>query len=330
MTKNELSFFPDPLKEDIDPNKEVSCKVLDKYLLNCFKISNDLVHKDFIYKDKKGFRIELNHILLEMRDTHEIIREIYKKYRSNDESKVLCAIPLVRAQIESVYTIALLRRNFEEMMSLFVISSWKQFYEKSLYELEECKNLPRFKEQFEDLNSLKNFIISIGKKYSLDSNIVRDLDNIEKNIINGIFSNFQKFPTPTKIMEKIFKIDRNNPIITVLSRLYINYRWLSSYTHGNSMSGYTREAIKQSQFYLDLLLKKEKLFQNQIVDPNLNLDYLSISIVLTDCCGFVNKADELKHALVELWADFCDFSLIGKFVWDNWAKNELGISEIRF
>jgi hypothetical protein len=329
MNKNEISFTPNPFDEDIDINRKISCKKLDKCLLNCFKIANDLILEDFIYEDKKDFRFELNNILLEMRDTHEMIREIYKKYRSNDESKVLCAIPLVRAQIESVYTIALLRRNFKEMIELFIISSWKKFYQKSFFELEERKNLPRFDQQTKYLKSLRNFIVAIGKKYSFDPNIENELTLIEEKIKKGKLYHFKKFPTPGKVVEKIFEIDEKDPILIVLTRLYINYGWLSSYTHGNSMSGYTRDAIKHSKMYLDLLIQKEKLFQKQIVYPNLVLDYLSVVIILTEICSFGNNPNKLRIALSEFWADFCDSSLLGKFVWENWAKKELSISEIK-
>ena len=143
-----ISFEPIPLTEDddIDPGKSLDVLKINESINKCFNLAISKVEDNFYIEDPKakGLKFELKNIISGMKDTHEVICEIYKKYALKKQSKNLCAIPLVRTQVESVYLLALIFRNPEKWLSEFYSYSYKKITQRIIYENEERKNLKRF------------------------------------------------------------------------------------------------------------------------------------------------------------------------------------------
>lgn len=143
------------------------------------------------------------------------------------------------------------------------------------------------------------------------------MEKIECKVRNGDTS-IKGFPGPKKIIETIHGADVSDKILDVLKRLYIEYIWLSSYTHGSTMSGYWREILCRDHIDHELLLEKE------VRDPVYSLNHLAILIVLTDLQKVINNPVVLRVGLSDAWEQYENSSIISKIAWNNWAKIEMG------
>jgi len=313
---------PEPLKKDIDPNNEVDCNELDKMISESINLASINVEKDLKEGFPIGTNIRFGGLLKKSLETHQVIRDIYRNYGKDYKPHQLCALPLARQQIELVFNLALLARKPDKWISIYERNTLVNIYQRFLYEAEETKDLPRFKEGTEKRG---NLIISwmlgkgpvpINQPFKED-----DLRKIEESVkIGARPKGLKVFPLPRRIISEIIE-DNNDRIIKVLFRLYIEYSWLSAYVHLSDWSLITRDVIIANHPQIDLA----DFHQKEVRTPVVNRSYLSMLIAATDVSSCLKNPMDLRVKLIDSWELFEPIDFLFGFVWEKWAKNTLGL-----
>jgi hypothetical protein len=313
---------PEPLKKDIDPNNEVDCNELDKMISESINLASINVEKDL----KEGFPIGTNvrfeGFLKKSLETHQVIRDIYRNYGKDYKPHQLCALPLARQQIELVFNLALLARKPDKWISIYERNTLINIYQRFLYEAEETKDLPRFKEGTEKRGKLiKSWMLGKGPVPIHQPFKEDDLRKIEESVKIGLsLKGLKFFPLPRRIISEITE-DKNDPIIKVLFRLYIEYSWLSSYVHLSDWSLITRNVIIANHPQVDL----EDFHQKEVRTPVVNRSYLGMLIAATDVSSYLKNPMDLRVKLIDAWELFEPIDFLFGFVWEKWAKSTLGL-----
>jgi len=303
--------IPDPIKSDIDTKKEISCDKLDKLIFPCIEKMVTLLDN---YENVPTPFLDpnvLKYICSGIKDNHQVIRKIYAEYSINEKSKTICAIPLVRTQLETVFQVAILIKQPDIYFPLLTKSTQSALYSKLFYEQCERVNLPKYKRSEANLIQMRNSLI---KEEILNE---KEINKIEEKIRNGENQDFRKFPLPIKILEKFESEFRDDKILEILRRLYIEYQWLSNIAHGNETPAYARYIFSNKK------LSSEKLLVNEILEPNLILNYLSIVIILTNLKKVLKNPVHVIVSLANIWDYFEGCSLLTKKIWDVWGRKEL-------
>jgi len=322
MSHKKKYVSPESRKKDIDPNNEADCNELDKKISGCINVASINVEKDL----KDGFPIRTNirfaGLLKKSIETHQVIRDIYRNYGKEYQPHQLCALPLARQQIELVFNLALLARKPAKWISIYERHTLVSIYQRYLYESEETKDLPRFREGTEKHgNLIKSWMLGKGPVPINQPFKEDELSEIEKSVeIGERPKGLEEFPLPRKIIEEIAE-NSNDGIINVLFRVYVEYRWLSAYVHLSELSLITRDVIIANHPQIDL----EDFHQKAVRTPVVNRSYLSMLIAATDVSSCLKNPVDLRVKLIDAWELFEPIDFLFGFVWEKWAKSTLGL-----
>lgn len=324
-----------PLTRDIDDpegkdqDQGLDCKAFHDRIAATIEVAKSALENDIKPEieqstDAKdhGHRHVLSSFLSGMKDTLSVIRLIHQKYYDASTSELICAIPLTRGLVESVFTIAVLLR-FPQMFASFEQVSEANEHYRHVYLKQESKNLSRlFSGYSETSDKHRNSLLNIHGFLEIPFMVeeVNAIDNLAEQGKN--LPNQYRFLTPMGVLDRITKDFPDDQILVVLKRLYIEYKWLCEYTHFRnfslSMAGYLRlKNVSESD--------KQELKEKEIVWPIIVTGFLSALIVLTDISQHINKPEELRVRLINDWDFFTKNCLLGIFAWDNWAKNTMGL-----
>jgi len=262
-----------------------------------------------------------------MIDNHEIIYDIFSRYDCEDSdviflplpkehTKVLCALPLIRAQIETVFSVVIVVRKKEEIYSEHVAGSMKKYFQRFIYLMRAKSGNPQFDEYFNKVyQPLKDFLTNKSGFHFFKPATEQELQNIENQVRSNHYSKLTKFPGPSEVLKQVKKM--NDPIYKVLAHLIADYMWLSGYTHGNQLLGFSRRAI--------LINRLRNYLKQEVTESNLYLSFLSILIVLTDLLKlYKDNFIELVKNISDGWEYMEKYSVLGQFVYEKWARSELG------
>jgi len=313
---------PESRKKDIDPNDEADCNELDKKISGCINVASIAAEKDLKDEFPTGTNIRFAGLLGKSLETHQVIRDIYRNYGKDYQPHQLCALPLARQQIELVFNIALLARKPDKWISIYERDALISIYQRYLYESEETKELPRFKEGTEKRGRLiKTWMLGKGPVPIRQPFGEDELREIERSVeIGGRPKGLEEFPLPRRIIEEIPE-DGNDGIINVLFRVYVEYRWLSAYVHLSDWSLIARDVIIANHPLIDL----EDFHQKEVRTPVVNRSYLSMLIAATDVSSCLKNPLGLRVKLIKAWELFEHIDFLFGFVWEKWAKRTLGL-----
>jgi hypothetical protein len=302
------------IEKEVDLSSVViNLRDLNEIFRDCFEISRNLVEYHYSHPDPGEYRLFLKGIIDDLENTHYGIMTLYNEGEKQDYKPIwINAIPLIRGQVEWVYSVALLIREPDKYFPDFGCDGLKKFFFRHVLEKEETKKLPQFKKinnqnyirLAKDLLILKNFN---------NENLVsrKDLEEIENHVKNGKRYRGYKFPNAGEIKD-ILPYDANDPIKTILCRLFSDYIWLCEFVHG---SIHKFIAINSLQHNVNPIL-----FEHEVTIGNLMLNYLSILIILTDILKVINQKVKLRGKLLEGWNIYKGCSIRSSFYWDTWAK----------
>jgi hypothetical protein len=259
-------------KNDINPEYNFETNRTEIKLSELFFKIQNITPQEFNVSHNFGEVNVLKDILSGTQDNHEIILEISKKYSPSKliasrlklptqdrQSKILCLIPLVRSQVEIIYTIILLLLKQNKMFKKFIKSSWAIYYQIEIYKIEESKKLKRsnYKEIHQQLQKL-----IVGKQYQQRFKKIltkKDLIQIENQLKKGNIDSIGQFPTPLKAIHEL-TIGKNNfpppyrsSLLKVLKKIYIQYRSLCLYMHGSEMQNFAGRSLRTGE--IDLVKK---------------------------------------------------------------------------
>lgn len=323
IMSNKRKYVPPvPLKKDIDPNSEADCNELDIMISECINVASINVEKDL----KEGFPIGTNFrfagLLKKSLETHQVLRNIYRIYGKDYKPHQLCAIPLARQQIELVFNLALLARKPEKWISIYERHTLVNIYQRYLYEAEETKDLPRFREGTEERGKLiKNWMlgngpIPINRPFKEDE--LREIENSVQ--IGGRPKGLDEFLLPRKIIDEISE-NNDNGIVDLLFRIYVEYRWLSAYVHLSDWSLMSRDVIIANHPKINL----DDFHHKEVRSPVVCRSYLGMLIAVTDVSNYLKNPLDLKVKLIDAWKLFETIDFLFGFTWEKWAKVTLGL-----
>ena len=322
MSHKKKYVSPEPLKKDIDPNKEADCNELDKMISECINIASINVEKDL----KEGFPIGTNirfaGLLEKSLETHQVIRDIYRNYGKDYKPHQLCALTLARQQIELVFNLALLARKPNKWISIYERHALVSIYQRYLYEAKVTKDLPRFREGTEKRGKLiESWMLGKGPVQINQPFKEDELREIKKSVeIGGRPKDLEEFPLPRKIIDEIPE-GNDDGIINVLFRVYVEYRWISEYVHLSDWSLMTRDVIIANHPQINL----DDFHQKEIRTPVINRSFLGMLIATTDVSSCLKNPLDLRVKLIDAWELFKPIDFLFGFVWEKWAKSTLGL-----
>ena len=299
------------LTSDIDLTAKVNVNTLDGLLNRCTVRATEAL-KGAAFGYSESDRGEISLILEATQSTHNSIRILLKEKLKPTS---LDALPLARAQLESLFTICLMLEN-PKWVVVYVKDGWKKLYKRFLLEKEEAKDLPRMREPHNKL--MAPYIAALQRISGVTEEEKRTIEKEELDYPlspDMVEAKIKWFPTPGGVIKEVNEHDRKQMLI----RLYAEYEHLSSYVHslpeatdGKASFGKYNDRFSTKQ--------KEDIFQKEIAGPSLYLSYLSVVQSASELTCLYPGDIELSATVTEAWNLLTKFSLLGKVIWEIRAK----------
>jgi hypothetical protein len=260
-------------------------------------------------------------IIESMSATHVAIRDLisatYEKPASVD------ALALARLQIETLYSVCLMIEN-EYNVESYVKYHWKQLYVRWLLHKEECKDLVRMKDYFE--NVAPPYLAALKQLAGVSDIEEATVDNEQLGtpLPPGAEAKpIPTFPTPRAVIRRIADLSRKR----MLSRLYFEYQHLCSFAHGSAQSDFFKIALnEQSRYgYLFHPTKTRELYAKDISEPAILYSVIGIAECATELLTLFPAEIELRVAACEAWKTLESSSLLCRVLWEIRAKGIVGI-----
>ena len=229
----------------------------------------------------------------------------------------LCALPLIRSQIESVLSLALFVREREKVYSKYSIGSAKHYYQRQVYLKRAYEGNADWDKHFSKiLPQVRDWLTNKEKVSFINPSTNEELDEIEKQVNSNKYPKQSKFPGPSKVIKR--DSIKNDPIHKVLLHLYAEYIWLSGFHHGNLIRGFSRRLVENNQ--------NCNYIKHEISVRYLQLSFLQVLIALTDIKQVTkgNKMIEFTKLLSDCWLYTEDKFNLGSFAYEYWAKDVMG------
>ena len=258
-----------------------------------------------------------------MRDTFKHVQVILgagaKKPYSVD------ALTISRLTLEDLYTLCLMFESPDYVMQ-YLRNGWRKNYIDFLLQAKETKNLPRFDEynkniaiiNLEHLRQL--FGITVEQKLSINK------DELDMPLPASMaYASIPKFPTPSGII-KIMKKTSSPEKYAMLARLYFEYSFLSSYTHG------LPDAILYKNFFSNrptaarVLFSEDQLksmWDRTVSERSFLISLLSVIQAVAELTLLYPTDAELAGSVMEIWQIMLDGFLLGQAIWNIRTKNIL-------
>jgi len=218
-----------PFSHDIDLDSSLDVHVIDGHVRKCVAAATDALKKNSPRHAAMN-RGHMASFLESMRETHFAIRALitgaYEKPASVD------ALALARLQIEAIFSVCLMVEN-ESFVIQYLKHHWKALYVRWLLRREEVKNLSRFTEfvTITGPQGIEEFRRASGVTEAEQFTI--DNEELGLPLPAGVRNTpIRKFPMPGGAIQKIIDPGRK----MMLSRLYFEYKYLCSFTHGSAQS----------------------------------------------------------------------------------------------
>jgi hypothetical protein len=305
-----------PLPPDDFRFDETEC---DKHVNRCVTAVTDCLSNRLA-----GFgdlqRENLIQIFNSMRATHYAVRELIHKGFKNPIS--VNAMPLVRGQLETVYSLSLIAEQ-PEYLDLYLKSGWKQMYVGQLLLRQQFKS---------DVYAIANMDKTLGDLAGMqrlsgvadEERATIDFDELGVPLPNNFTrKTIGKFPTPGGVVPKII----NNAVRTLLTRLYPDCQNLCVFVHGAPLPRMFAALLDPRQQYAKIFPESqiEDLFQREFAVKALWTDLLSIVQCCTEFVPVFPSEVELRSKLVEAWSVLTKYSFVGQIAWSLRSKECLGI-----
>ena len=310
-----IRHYAHRLTSDIDPNANVKVDTLDGLLNRCTVRATESL-KGAASGYSESDRDEISLIIEATQSTHESIRMLLKEKLKPTS---LDALPLARAQLESLFTICLMLED-PKWVRVYVKDGWKKLYKRFLLEKEEAKDLPRMSEPHNKL--MAPHIATLQQICGVTEAEKGTIEEEELGILLSpgmVEAKIRRFPTPGGVIKEVTEHDRKQMLI----RLYAEYEHLSSYVHGLPEATDTRASFGK---YKDRFPTKQKedVFQKEIAGPSLYLSFLSVVQSAGELTCLYPGDIELSATVTEAWNLLTKYNLLGKAIWEIRAKRLLG------
>lgn len=265
-------------------------------------------------------RSTIQAIFSSMLSTHGLIRHVLAAGWQNPAS--VDALMLARGALESLYSLSLMFEN-ASWVDGYLRDGWKKDYIRFLLTCEETKRLTRFHkfcaERQRDLDALRPFINITDAEVATIEN-----EELGAPLPPGMTpARIRRFPTPALTIGELPPGDKRR----ILERLYLEYVWLCSFTHGLPDAVLSKQMFNARPLIPHMHSEQHRkgAFQRNVVDPAYGTSFLGLIQAATELAGLYPADVELRAALVNVWSMITDGWLVARGLWSIRAKNLLGV-----
>lgn len=308
------------LSADIDVSKQVDVKDIDSLVFSCVEAAKDALNAAAPPRFSDFERDQLVHIVDGLQHSHASIRKLLQ---GEQNPSAVDALAIARLQLETLYSFCFLLQN-PENVRLYLKSGWKKKYIRYLLHREECHNLPRFDEYFNEASP--PLIIGLQNVCFVDDDERRTIENEQLGAPFGPISKLAiipNFPTPMGVIEKITDTSQ----ASMLKRLYPEYQFLCSFAHGDSEASLFRTLSNKRSPAAGLFTSGqiEDFYQRYVLEQPVLYSAVSAIQVATELAAIYKTNVDLLAKVTKAWNFLLTLHLLAKPIWEIRAKQILGL-----
>ena len=302
---------------DIDLDARRNARDVDVAVNRCVAaVTNSL--KSDTPRFTESTRVHLHQIFLSMRHAHRAVRELL---RHEEESLSVNAMPVVRAQVETLYALCLI---IEEPKSLdvYLKDGWKKLFIRHIVMREEGGSLPRVAEGLRKTEKwLEQLRITSGVTQPEKQTV--EFDELGTNLPIGVTpERIAPFPTPKRVIDKITDPERKG----MLMRLYPEYQFLCGFVHFSPVTVILASLLDRRQPFRQEFTSGQitEIYQKEIAGPAMWLNEISVIQCCSEFMVVYPNDIELARCCAEAWNPMIESSFIARAVWERRTQKLLG------
>jgi hypothetical protein len=264
-------------------------------------------------------RAHLHQILLATRHGHFAVRELLRP--ENEQPLSVNVMPLVRAQIETLYAICLIIET-PGALSSYEKDGWRKLFIRHIVMRAECRSLSRVTK---GLSEVEEWLEKLR--------IISGVTEIEKQTIEAqelgvplppgtVPAPISEFPTPKRVINRVTDPDRKR----MLMRLYPEYQFLCGFVHFSPATVTLTSLLDPRQPFRKMFTTGQitETWQKEIAGPAMWLNVISIIQCCTEFLAIYPDNVELARCCVEAWKPLSENTFIGRVVWELRTRKLLG------
>ena len=206
-----------------------------------------------------------------------------------------------------------------QWVEIYIKDGWKKTYKRFLLEKEEFGHLPRWVEGLKELQPHVDNLTSISGVTEAERRTV-EKEELGISLPSGMGEvAIPQFPTPKRIIGKIKDLERKQ----MLTRLYNDYAYLSTYIHGLPDAVILKQGFGKYKGHFSSK-QHEDVFQKEVVQPSLFFSLFAVLQAASELISLYHNDIDLRATVTEVWNLLSDHSLLGKVFWEIRAKRLLG------
>ena len=169
-------------------------------------------------------RAHLHQILLATRHGHFAVRELLRP--ENEQPLSVNVMPLVRAQIETLYAICLII-EIPETLSNYEKDGWRKLFIRRILMREECRSLSRVTKGLAEVDEWLEKLRIISGVSDVEKQTI-EAEELGVPLPTGtVRAPISEFPTPKRVINRVTDPTRKR----MLMRLYPEYQFLCGFVH---------------------------------------------------------------------------------------------------
>lgn len=264
-------------------------------------------------------RGHLHQILLSLRHGHLAVRELLRP--ENEQPLSVNVMPLVRAQIETLYAICLIIEN-PQALANYEKDGWKKLFIRHIAMREECHTLQRVTK---GLAAVEEWLEKLR--------VLSGITDIEKQTIEAqelgiplpagtVPLNIPAFPTPARVITQVTNPDRKR----MLMRLYPEYQFLCGFVHFSPATVHLTSLLDSRQPFRKMFTTGQiaETWHKEIADPAMWLNVISVIQCCTEFLAVYPYDVELARCSAEAWKPLSENTFIGRVIWELRTRKLLG------
>jgi hypothetical protein len=303
---------------DIDPTLRIDGGKLASLANVCISRAVDALNRACPrYNELRRF--QMAEVLTSMKSTQSTIRKLVGE--GFEGAEAVNALVLARLQLEGLYVFCLMLES-PDWVDCYLRDGWKKMYVHFLLQREETKNLSRFDDfsQTEAPTNLENLRALLRITSAQQQTI--DRDELGVPLPAGVAEEkIDRFPTPGALINAISEPGRKS----MLERLYYEYIYLSSFSHGLPQSNLFKRMFGEHTIHSKLFSdsKRKEKFQENVVEEPFLISFVSMIQCAAELTTLYPTDTDLLAAVTGAWTATKSGGLLINVIWGIRTKKLL-------
>jgi hypothetical protein len=305
---------------DIDPTLRIDGGKLASLANVCISRAVDALNRACpAYNEFRRF--QMTEVLTSMKSTQSTIRKLVGE--GFEGAEAVNALVLARLQLEGLYVFCLMLES-PDWVDCYLRDGWKKMYVYFLLQREETKNLSRFDDysQTEAPTNLENLRVLLRITDAQQQTI--DRDELGVPLPAGVGEEkIDWFPTPGALIKAIGDPARKR----MLERLYYEYVYLSSFSHGLPQSHLFKGMFGEHTIHRRLFseAKRQEKFQEYVVEVPFLIRFMSMIQCAAELTTLYPTDTDLLAAVTGAWTATQSGQLLLNVIWEIRTRKLLGV-----